>query len=61
KVCLATVTQEGLRPEAVLEGGHKEQIRAFDWQDCLDGQGGGGYSIVTGGEDAKLCVWESPG
>lgn len=50
--CVATVSPGGIVPEAVLEGGHAEQVRAFDWQ---------GQTIVTGGEDAKVCVWRAPG
>lgn len=49
--CLASVTRDGIALEAVLGGGHREQIRAFDWT---------GRSMVTGGEDAKLCLWSAP-
>lgn len=38
----------GIAPDAVLEGGHTEQIRAFKWM---------GLAIATGGEDAKICSW----
>lgn len=50
--CLATVSPGGITPEAVLAGGHSEQVRAFDWL---------GKTIATGGEDAKVCLWRVPG
>lgn len=46
--CLATVATDGITPNAVLERGHKEQVRTFDWL---------GQTVVTGGEDAKMCLW----
>lgn len=46
--CLATVAMDGITPDAVLERGHSEQIRTFDWL---------GQTVVTGGEDAKMCLW----
>lgn len=49
--CLATVAMGGITPDAVLEGGHREQIRTFDWL---------GQTVVTGGEDAKMCMWRMP-
>ncbi|CAM9811200.1 unnamed protein product, partial [Discosporangium mesarthrocarpum] len=56
---LARVFREGLTPEALLGGGHREQIRAFDWRG-ESGGGGAGLSVVTGGEDAKVCSWGVP-
>lgn len=50
--CVATISPEGITPEAVLEGGHSEQIRTFDWR---------GQTIFTGAEDAKVCLWRVPG
>ncbi|CAM9142616.1 unnamed protein product [Ectocarpus sp. 4 AP-2014] len=50
--CLATVSPEGITPDAVLEGGHAEQIRTFQWM---------GRAMATGGEDAKICSWRLPG
>lgn len=50
--CVAWVTPGGITPEAVLSGGHREQIRAFDWL---------GQTVITGGEDAKICCWRTPG
>lgn len=49
--CLATVATDGITPDAVLERGHREQIRTFDWL---------GKTVVTGGEDAKMCLWRLP-
>lgn len=49
--CLASVSPDGIAPEGVLERGHREQIRAFDWR---------GSTVVTGGEDAKVCLWTAP-
>lgn len=49
--CLATVSRDSITPEAMLSGGHSEQIRTFDW---LEG------SVATGGEDAKICLWRIP-
>lgn len=51
-LCLASVAPSAVTPKAVLEGGHREQIRTFDWL---------GSTIITGGEDAKLCLWTAPG
>ncbi|CAN0282665.1 unnamed protein product, partial [Laminaria digitata] len=50
--CVATISPEGITPEAVLQGGHSEQIRTFDWR---------GQTVVTGAEDAKVCLWRVPG
>eukprot|EP00752_Nemacystus_decipiens_P008247 g7374.t1 len=50
--CLATVTPAGVTPDAVLDAGHTEQIRTFQWM---------GQAIATGGEDAKICSWRVPG
>lgn len=46
------VTFSGITPDAVLEAGHTEQIRTFQWM---------GQAMVTGGEDAKICSWRVPG
>lgn len=50
--CVATIAPEGIAPEAVLEGGHSEQIRTFDWR---------GQAVFTGAEDAQICLWRVPG
>ncbi|CAB1107628.1 unnamed protein product [Ectocarpus sp. CCAP 1310/34] len=50
--CLATVSPEGITPDAILEGGHAEQIRTFQWM---------GRAMATGGEDARICSWRLPG
>lgn len=42
----------GVTPDAVLEAGHTEQIRTFQWM---------GQAIATGGEDAKICSWRVRG
>lgn len=49
--CLATVSPDSIIPEAMLGGGHSEQVRTFDWL---------GGSVATGGEDAKICLWRIP-
>lgn len=41
----------GITPDAVLEAGHTEQVRTFQWM---------GQAIATGGEDAKICSWREP-
>lgn len=46
--CLATVSPDSIIPEAMLSGGHSEQVRTFDWL---------GDSLATGGEDGKICLW----
>lgn len=44
------VEQSGIRPTYRLHGGHNAVVRCFDW----DVQG---KTIVTGGEDSKICMW----
>lgn len=48
---LVFVAHSGITPNAVLEAGHTEQIRTFQWM---------GRAVVTGGEDAKICSWRLP-
>lgn len=50
--CTAVVSASGITPRGLLDGGHEEQIRTFDWL---------GSNVVTGGEDGKLCSWAAPG
>lgn len=40
-----------------LEGGHTSSIRCCSYTNII----GGARGIVTGGEDAQICVWGEPG
>ena len=40
-------------PAAVLAGGHVDVVRAATWL----GPGGSASTLVTGGEDGRVCVW----
>ena len=42
-------------PAAVLAGGHTDVVRAATWL------GPSGSTLVTGGEDGRLCVWTTAG
>ena len=50
------VSSDGLgAPVAVLEGGHKDIVRAMAWSP------GAAQGPVTGAEDSRVCVWGAPG
>jgi WD40 repeat protein len=49
---LLDVKPDVVTPLSVLVGGHVSCVRGFDW---------GAESLVTGGEDARLCTWRAPG
>jgi len=51
------VNADSITPTFFLNNGHKGGIRAFDWNDSVDGAND--CMIVTGGEDARLCQWTS--
>eukprot|EP00047_Mylnosiga_fluctuans_P019472 m.82827 g.82827 ORF g.82827 m.82827 type:complete len:369 (-) comp8139_c0_seq2:586-1692(-) len=46
------VNKSSLSPAAVLQGGHASMLRSVVWHPDT-------HSIVTGGEDAMLCLWSS--
>ena len=49
------VEANSISAKRVLSGGHKASIRSFVSSSSQDG------SIITGGEDSRLCEWELNG
>lgn len=49
-VDILRVETSGIKPVYRLHGAHSAMVRCFDW----DVQSG---SMVTGGEDSRLCLW----
>jgi hypothetical protein len=47
---ILSVERTGITPVFELHGGHSSIIRCFDWNVSAK-------SIVTGGEDGRLCLW----
>ena len=57
---LFRVDVDRIAPLAHLRGGHRGCIRDFGWIHD-DDEGGGGWRLVTGGEDVRLCEWDPSG
>ncbi|KAL9187731.1 hypothetical protein ACHAXT_006109 [Thalassiosira profunda] len=51
------IDADRITPLMHLKGGHRGCIRDFCWID----DGSGGRTLVTGGEDARLCEWDLSG
>eukprot|EP01041_Mallomonas_annulata_P001640 gene1641-3179_t len=55
KIC--TVQPHGITVVASITGGHRELIRCA--KPLHSAHGGGTFRLVTGGEDARICLWST--
>ena len=50
-VVVANVTPRNVKPEFSLKNAHTGVVRTVMWQS---------HRLITGGEDARLCIWKRP-